>query len=369
MATTETSDAEGPLDELLVVDADVHCSSRGPVMGTRIAERMEMPYRDLLDPTTDTATGSPQTGHHGEIPGKIEALPRLVDDPRTDIEEPLCEDLGVDHPILNVVGRYDMLPDARQAIQQMRATNDVFVERFLDGNEDYFGLASIAMRRPDKAAEEIDRLGDEDQIVGVLIHPGGQNRGLGDPLYDPVYKAAEDNDLAVAFHTTFNGFMWQMPGIFQGMETNLELHALQHPWAMMWTVASLITNGTPVKFPDLNFVCLESGIGWIPYMMSRLNREYSSWRSQAPLLEQMPEEYIREHFYFSTQPLGEFNRPADIRNLIELLETDQLLFSSDHPHFDFDNPESIQGYFDHLSTDEQRMVFGENAIEAFDLPL
>jgi predicted TIM-barrel fold metal-dependent hydrolase len=134
-------------------------------------------------------------------------------------------------------------------------------------------------------------------------------------------------------------------------------------------VTSLIANGTPAKFPDLEFVILESGIGWVPYLMSRLNREYSTWRSQVPLLEKMPEDYIRDQFYFGTQPLGEFNDRSQMADMIDLLGPESIMFSTDHPHYDFDNPESIRAFFSHLSEADQRAVFGENAIEVFDLPV
>jgi phosphoribosylaminoimidazole-succinocarboxamide synthase len=55
-------------------------------------------------------------------------------------------------------------------------------------------------QNPDKTAEELDRIGDEKQIVGALFMNTGSNPPLGDPDYDIIYQAAEDNGLPVAYH-------------------------------------------------------------------------------------------------------------------------------------------------------------------------
>jgi len=376
MGTATTKSDEGPLEDLIVVDTDVHVAGHRPEIAEKVASRMEMPYSHLLDPNKGTGGyGFPTSGSHSEIPGKMSVFggSQVETDDSTDtekyIDEPLLEGLGVDYPIINVTPMWDVYPDTEQILQEMPATNDVLLEHFLDPNDEYFGCISVQTRDPEAAAEEIDRLADEKQMVSVMIHPGGQERGLGESRYDPIWAAAEDHGLPISFHTTATGHMWEMPGIVRGMSTMPELHTLSHPWAMMWAVTSLISNGTPAKFPNLDFVVLESGIGWVPYMMARLNREYSTWRSQMPLLEKMPEDYLRERFYFGTQPLGEFNDRSHMADLIDILGADNILFSTDHPHFDFDNPESIRGFFSHLTDEEQRKVFGGNAIDVYDLPV
>ncbi|MFC6724590.1 amidohydrolase family protein [Halobium palmae] len=376
MGTTPTEADALPMEDLLVVDTDVHVPEHHPDIAERVAAKMEMPYSHLLDPNKGSGGyGFPRTGSHSEVPdtlsvfGGRDDVTSDVTDTDTYIDEALRERFGVDYPIINMQPMWDVYPDTEQIVQQMPAANDVLVEEFMAADDDYFGLISVQTRDPRAAAEEIDRLGDHDQLVGVFIHPGGQERGLGESRYDPIWAAAEDNGLPVVFHTTATGNMWDMAGIYRTMSKMPEIHALSHPYAMMWAVTSLVANGTPAKFPDLEFVVLESGIGWVPYLMSRLNREYSTWRSQIPLLEKMPEEYIRDQFYFSTQPLGEFNRRSHMADVIDIVGAESIVFSTDHPHFDFDNPESIRGFFSHLSEADQRAVFGENAARVFDLPV
>lgn len=102
--------------------------------------------------------------------------------------------------------------------------------------------------------------------------------------------------------------------------------------------------------------------------MSRLNRFYEERPSEAPILDRPPEEYIRESFYFGTQPLCEPNDPEHLHTLLDVVGADSIVFSTDFPHFDFDNPESIDNYLRTLFTAEEReKVLHRNAAEAFGL--
>ena len=59
-----------------------------------------------------------------------------------------------------------------------------------------------------------------------------------------------------------------------------------------------------------------------------------------PHLKRPPSEYIREHFWFTTQPIEEPHQPDEFRQLLDDLGmNDRLMFSTDYPHWDFDAPD------------------------------
>ena len=70
----------------------------------------------------------------------------------------------------------------------------------------------------------------------------------------------------------------------------------------------------------------------------RLDKLYERMRSEVPHLGKRPSEYIRRHIWVTTQPMEE---PEDRQHLFDTMEWigwDRLLFASDYPHWDFDDP-------------------------------
>jgi predicted TIM-barrel fold metal-dependent hydrolase len=357
------------LADTTIVDADVHIGYGGPVVES-VVERMDEPWAGYVDPERAGDSGRyPNPGLPKSLGGRksflIEPEKNAGNTHPDFIREVLMEEIGVDHPICNVLSATERAWKTDRVVEETRAQNDVLIEEFLDDNDDFFGLANVTLRDPAAAAEEIDRIGDEDGVVGAFIFSGAYNqKPPGDPEYDIIYQALADNDLTPTYHVT--NFVSKAP-FLQEYENLFAWHAMAQSWSIQHTVLSLISQGVPAKFPDLDFVMLEGGITWIPWAMARLNREHGQWRSEVPYLEQSPEEYLRDQFYFSTQPLEEFNDPADMQRVLEIIGSESLVFSTDYPHYDFDSPGAIDRHFQEFTDEQRENVFGGNAIEAYDL--
>ncbi|MFB6160232.1 MAG: amidohydrolase family protein [Haloferacaceae archaeon] len=346
------------VEDASIVDTDIHLS----VSPDEVAEYCDPPYDAHM--RNKGYAPLPASGWDRNLRGKIEDY--SVKSPE-DIQGRLCEEFHIDYPIINPTSMLPRLSQSDLAVHLMSAYNDLMVDQYLDEYDHFKGLLALATQKPDKAAEEIDRLGDEDGVVGVYLATTGAERPLGDPRFDPIYQACEDNGLHVGYHGSGGAFMFDFPKQNQGFEKFINVHTMAHAWSQMMTLGSVVIQGVPEKFPDVNFTFLEAGLSWVPYMMFRLNKEYSIRRSEAPLLEKSPEEYIRE-FYFSSQPIGEANDPTDMQQMLDVLGPDSMVFSSDYPHWDFDHPEALDKYLrETFSEEERRKVLSENAIEAFGL--
>jgi len=346
-----------------VVDTDLHL--RIPL--DDLAKYMDEPHRSIVENPTFTPVD--RTGWNRYMGKKI-TKNELPD--ADAVQEHVCGEFQVDYPLINAFPVLASVPEDDRAVHMMRAYNDYMLDNYLDKYDHFLGLASIATQKPDEAAEEIDRISTEKQIVGVyLLTSTGTHPPLGDPKYDPIYKAVQDNNLHVAFHGSAGApFAKDFPLQNSHFNRFLPTHILSHPWEMMLTMTSLLVEGVPVKFQDINFTFLEAGISWVPYMMFRWNKDYSMRRTEAPLLEKSPEEYIRDQFYFASQPVGEPNDPEDLKRIIDIMGTNRLMLATDYPHWDFDHPDALDKHIRQFYDEEERAkILSGNAIEAFDLDI
>lgn len=355
-----------------IVDSDIHTAYRTEEIRKKIASRLDEPYRTHHLQETLNYGPYPRDSFPKDPVGDSDYTEDSVVQNPEDVQRELVDGMGIDVAVLNSLQKFDLVPSTERAVREMRAVNDVFIEHFLEGQDDFYGLMMLATKRPEAAAEEIDRLSDEDDIVGALILNGPSSKPLGHEQYDIIYEAAQDNDLPMVFHTSAVGYALdrKFPFLFNDMENYASLHTLSHPYVNMATMTSLIMDQTVEKFPDLDFVFLEQDLGIVPLMMYRMNREAQEKAHDVPLLEKSPEQYVRERFYFGTQPLPEPENISDARHMIDMIGPDNILFTTDHPHPDFDDPEWVlDRYFGHLDDEEQAKVMGKNAANVFSLDI
>ena len=87
--------------------------------------------------------------------------------------------------------------------------------------------------------------------------------------------------------------------------------------------------------------------------------------AEVPHLKMPPSEYIRRNLWISTQPMEEPERPEDLRRTIDWIGWDRLLFATDYPHWDFDDPR--HAFPIPLCDAEKRMIFRGNAEAVYKL--
>ncbi|MFB6124098.1 MAG: amidohydrolase family protein [Haloferacaceae archaeon] len=247
------------------------------------------------------------------------------------------------------------------------AYNEWFLDTIAAPDDGLSGACLVAPQRPHDAAEEIDERADEDAVCAVFLPSGGVDPPLGKEQYHPIYEAAEDNGLPVMMHNAAGTMMLSFSHQFQGFDRYLSSHVPAHAMQHMVHLSSLLTKGVPELF-DVDFVVQEAGIGWIPYFVRRFDHEYRAKREDAPLLEQLPSEYVRDQFYFTSQPVEGADDPQYVADTIRHFGgEDSLLFSSDYPHLDFDHSADLfrilKSQFD---VETVRKVYGETALEVFD---
>ena len=257
------------------------------------------------------------------------------------------------------------LPNPYFATEIARAANDWSIDAWLS-REDHrlYGAVLVATQLPDLAAAEIRRVGGHPRMAEVLLASSGLGKPFGHPAYHAIYEAAVEMGLPVAIHTGGEAFPGQgMSPMASGMPNFYFEVAMLTFMSSMTHITSLISHGVFEKFPALKVLIVESGLGWVPALLWRLDAGYRALRRELPWLKRHPTEYFAEHIRMTTQPL---DRPPDKEQLISVLEMfdgeHTLCFSSDYPHWDGDEISYISEW---LPSSWHPRVFRENAIELY----
>jgi predicted TIM-barrel fold metal-dependent hydrolase len=94
-------------------------------------------------------------------------------------------------------------------------------------------------------------------------------------------------------------------------------------------VSEIIVSGLCHRFPRLNFVSVESGVGWIPFLLEALDWQWKNCgvAVEHPEYELLPSEYFKRQIY------GMFwFEDATMKDALDFLGPDNLLYETDFPH-------------------------------------
>jgi predicted TIM-barrel fold metal-dependent hydrolase len=251
----------------------------------------------------------------------------------------LLDAKGIRRAILHPVSEIVQIPlygEAGAAIAA--ALNDWMVEEWLERDDRLRAAITVPFEDGPRAALEIEHRAGDRRFVKVLMMMSTREP-LGHPKYWPIYEAAVAYGLPISAHVAgFSGTGTMATGWpSYWMEHNIAL-----PQAYPVQAASLAYSGVFDRFPSLQFVFEEGGLGWLPPLLWRLDRTWRAMRDFAPHLDRLPSEVLREHLWLTTQPLDEPERPQQLVQLFEELELDdRIVFATDYPHWDADDPVQV----------------------------
>jgi len=206
------------------------------------------------------------------------------------------------------------------------------------------------------AVEEIERRASDPAFVQILLSPRS-----GDPLghrrYWPIFAAAERARRPIGLHV--QGYSGGHASTGSGWPT----YYIQEHYAMVGNMqavmASLVFEGVFERFPGLKIVLIEGVFAWVPALTWRMDKHWERMRKETPHVKRPPSEYVREHFWFTTQPIEEPENAADLAEIMEWVGYDRLMFSTDYPHWDFDDPH--RAFKIQLSEQQRAGMFRDNA--------
>lgn len=258
-----------------------------------------------------------------------------------------CEQMAVDTPVVNA--GINGLPQQHHPILKnaiVQAANDYMLDHFADE-----GMAT-SMLLPkwdvDYALEELDRIGDEDEIVAAYSWFDPRTP-WGAPEFAPLLEELEKRGLPLLLHGSL-AFWPQHSYVGDHMWTWTEVLGFDWPVHGMINAVNMIMNGVFDRYPDLNVVFQEAGHWWIPFVRYRMDEFYEmhpedikitpmKYEDGERYLDRTPSEYLRDNIYVCTQPLALPRNASEAEQMLDLsMAADMFTYSSDWPHQTLDPP-------------------------------
>jgi uncharacterized protein len=336
----------------LIIDADAHITEPPDVWTARVPARYvdRVPHvmrgddgKDVwvLDGTPFYNVGVTATAGWGEPfpsgPPTYELCHPAAYDASARLRH--MDEAGIWAQVLypNVAGfgsqRFLKVPDDELKLVCVRAYNDFLRDWASADHRRLITIMTTPFWDVAAAVTEIERCAGTGHR-GILF-TGEPNRfglpHLGDPHWDPFWSAAQDAGLPIHLHLgsgdTASSFS----------PDRIAAHGTAATYAYTSTelflknglqVADLLTSGVLPRFPDLRFVSVESGIGWIPFVLEAVDHAYREGRAdRSSEWELMPSEYFARQVYACYW----FETVAP-RRLLGEIPVDNVLFETDFPH-------------------------------------
>lgn len=229
-------------------------------------------------------------------------------------------------------------PDPDVAAAVASAYNDWMVERWLQVDARYRGALVVAPQDPQLAVKEIERMAGKSGMVSIFMPLG--DILMGERHYYPIYEAAQRHALPITVHPSGTENVFARAPKMAGAPTYyIEWHTALSQIHQS-NVLSVVCHGVFERFPELMYVVAEGGFAWAAEIMWKLDRDWQGLRAEVPWLKRKPSDYIRRNVRFTTQPLVEPHKKEHLLTLLDMVYADEtLIFSSDYPHWDYDDPQ------------------------------
>ena len=281
---------------------------------------------------------------------------RLVDMDREGI------DIAVIYPSVAL-----FLPEVSDDVLQAalcRAYNNWLADYCKEAPGRLIGIAALPLNDVETSIRELERCTQQLGFRGAFVRPnpyGG--RPIQHPANEPFWQCAESLGIPVTVH---EGLSDTIPTLGRDRsESPVLQHLMSHPFEQMAACGGLILGGVLERHPDLRFVFLESGCGWLPYWIERLDGHFANWGRHLQGVKLKPSDYFRRQCFISMDP-DDVLAPS----VLQRMGDDCMVWASDYPHPDHKLEGCVQETIEILSSageSSTRKVLGMNAFRLYNM--
>jgi predicted TIM-barrel fold metal-dependent hydrolase len=297
-------------------------------------------------------------------PGFFELKPRLDDMDANHVERSLC------FPTFPRFCGQTFLEakDKELALACVLAYNDWMVDEWCgESGGRLIPLCLIPLWDPNAAAAEVRRNAERGvravAFTELPAYLGLPSMHDANGYWNPFFAACDETGTAICIHigsaSKFNKSSTDSPRVARQAALFINSQLSLIDW---------LTSGVMARFPNIRVAFSESQIGWMPFVLERLDHLWDKGRAGAdinPLITRPPSTYMAGRIFgcFFEDDFGLASR--------DVIGIDQITFESDYPHQDSLWP-NTRAYAEQamtsLTADEIEKVVRGNAINLFQLP-
>jgi predicted TIM-barrel fold metal-dependent hydrolase len=190
-----------------------------------------------------------------------------------------------------------------------------------------------------------------------------RGRTLDSPELDPLWQAAQELDVALAFHGTHAAY-----GDHLGVRylSNLPLtHAAGQTIELILALGAMLTGGALARYPGLRCAFLEGNCSWLPWWLWALDERWEKWSDpEYTGQKERPSELFRRQCFVSVEPDEHMAARA-----IDEIGAECFVVSTDWPHDDSAFPHAIDGFLSLRGIDDEakRRILWDNCARLYKL--
>lgn len=377
-----------------VIDTDTHVTEPADVWSARLPAPMrDRGPRLVRDPETgrdawyigDQPAGIP-VGHTAvagwpepfpAAPRNMDEIPPAAHDAKARLD--YMDEIGIWamalYPNLGGFGNQTFLSlgDPELMLACVQAYNDWLLDWIEPNPRRFIPIMATPFWDVEASVREVERCAAKGH-KGVLFT--GEPQRFGQPLlashhWDPLWAVAQEANLPVSFHIGSGNFLEDFSPErlqTQGIGATNARTAVSLFLENGKQIVDLLFSGVLARFPELRFISVESGIGFIPFVLEACDYafEYSQIRRERPEFTMRPSEYFHRQVhgcYF-------FEEMAP-RHLVERIGADNILFETDYPHpvcLYGNVRQKIEAGLEGQTADVRRKLLFENAARLYGVP-
>jgi predicted TIM-barrel fold metal-dependent hydrolase len=303
-------------------------------MPARLAERMPRSEKydgyELLHVDGETIRRNlPKPIREGEFKGmridEVSARPPGARDVRQRLED-LDEEGIWGEVTFPSLGMWAALIKDRELVREgAKALNDWALAELQGTSPRLVPTATLPLLDAHDAVAELVRCADAGYHAAFLPTVPPQSRPVwNDEVWDPLWAAADETGMRIAFHIGTDG----ENVVFHGRGGAI-LNFAETTYGGQRAVAQMIASGVFDRHPELKVLVSEGGATWVPFLGDRMNEVVRQHPMYIwPELKMLPKEYMNRNVYASFQH-DETAIPA-----FTAMGYRNVMFGSDYPHLE-----------------------------------